>query len=207
MTTKETISAQDELREVAEIYREADEQEKEAADVKKSARGPLLDLMSEVVREEVTLQQRNEEVEVDEDFDVETWRKRNFPTWNVVGVQPTTEGTYIITLEESDQFKKYEFTHGGFKFGRTVRMKDAGFEVEAFKEHVSQMIDQDEVKDLLLGTIKEKQVIEYVFDEGAANALMADRPELVPVFQQFVNPGRPEVSLLPIKPVKESDEV
>ena len=86
MTTKETITAQDELREVAEIYREADEQEKEAADVKKSARGPLLDLMSEVVREEVTLQQRNEEVEVDEDFDVETWRKRNFPTWNVVGV-------------------------------------------------------------------------------------------------------------------------
>lgn len=203
----DTITAQGELYEVAEIYREADEQEKEAKDVKASARGPLLDLMSEVVREEVTLQQRKEEVEVDDDFDVETWRKRNFPTWNVVGVQPTSEGTYVITIEESDQFKKFEFVHNGFKFGRTVRMKDAGFEIEKFKQHVDQMIDQSDLKDRLLGTIKEKQIISYEFDEAAANALMSEDPELVPLFQQFVFPGRPEVSLLPIKPVKESDEV
>lgn len=208
----EEMSARQELEELAEIYREADTQEKDWKAAKTEIRGPLLELMSEVVREEVPLAKRTEIV-TDEELarcggDYETWRARNFPEWNLVGIMPEpSERQAKVTLEEDDQLKKFTFTVNGHKYGRTFKLVGGHFRAEEFRAEVAQRDDITRpLLAKLLETVKVETKVEYTFDEEAAIALMADHPELTAIFQEYTAPGTPQVSLLPIKAVKETEE-
>lgn len=213
MTDTTEVTARQELEEIAGILREADEAEKAAKELKDEVKGPFFDLISEVVREEVLLARRTEVVEIgDDEFDPEAWRKLNFPLHNIVGIsfEGSSEAATKahITLEESDQFKKYEFTVGGYKFGRTVRMDGKGFMVDKFAHTLA---DKERkipaaLRKKLLSTVSERMVIVREFDEAKAQELMAEHPETVALFQEFINPGVPKIALLPIKAIKEPEE-
>lgn len=212
--SKTELTARDELYEIAELLREADEVEKEAKARKSEVRGPFLDLISEVVREEIPLATKTVTVEIDPDvaFDAREWQRREYPEWEVIAVQPEADGdgpaTRVkITIRESDEFKKFEFVHNGFKFGRTVRMDGAGFDAEGFYNEVDGVLadPEDEVGHAMLNCVKTKTVTVYEFDEAKAVKVMADHPETVTVFQKYIIPGTPKVALLPIKAVKEHE--
>lgn len=204
--TETTLTAREELYELAEILRAADEAEKEAKDAKAEVRGPFFELISEVVRDEIPLARKNITVTMDEDFDPEDWRKREFPEWRIAAIQPNADGTAVITVEENEEFKKFEFVHDGFKFGRTIRREGAGFDAEGFYDEVSraaaELGDSGDTDDLL-SCIKVKTVTVYELDEAKATQIMADQPETVVIFQKYTNPGTPKVALLPIKAIKE----
>lgn len=207
---EDLLSAREELEEFAQDYASADRQEKDWKKTKESLRGPFLDLMSEVVRNEVLLARRNETVSNAElervGGDYEIWRARNFPEWTIVGIAPEAEGA-TVTLEENDALKKFEFTVGGFKFGRTFKMVGSEFRAEAFLDEVAK---RDDIKRPLLhdllATVKSEVVTVYTFDEKAAEKLMGEHPETVAIFQEYIDPGKPQVALLPITAVKETEE-
>lgn len=225
---EDLLSAREELEQIAEALREADEAEKTAETLKKELRGPFLDLISEVVRDEVPLAKRNETVTAEElercGGDFETWRVRNFPEWNLVGItsvastQKQTKGQKrtpklgegadsVVTLEESDQYKKYSFVLNGHKYGRTFKLVGGEFRAQAFKEEVAKR--EDISRDLLfqlLDTVKTETVTVYTLDEDKARELMSEHPETMNVFQEYTSPGKLQVSLLPIKAVKETEE-
>ena len=204
------ISAREELYEIAEVLREADSTEKQAKKLKDEVRGPFIQLISEVVREEVPLAREVVTVPLEEVMRFEhpeAWVAFNHPGWRLVGLSTEDGHDYVVTIEENEDFKKFEFVVNGFKYGRTVRMKNKSFDAEAFAKFVK---ETDEVDDTLraamLDTVAAKIVTVYDFDEAKAVELMADKPETVAVFQRFINPGTPEISLLPIKAVKEQPE-
>lgn len=201
------LSAREELEEFALAYQEHDVQEKTAKSAKETLRPALLDLMSEVVREEIPLSRRTETVTDDEleraQGDFEVWRSRNFPEWTIVGIEPK-KGEATVVLEENSSVKKFEFTVGGFKFGRTFSMVGREFRAEAFLEEVAKRDDiaRPLLHDLLK-TVKPVVTTTYEFDEAAATALMEEYPETVAIFQEYTDPGKPQVKLLPISAVKE----
>lgn len=206
------MTARQELEEIGEVLREADEAEKAAKTLKDDVKGPFFELISEVVREEVALATKVVTVELPEgeDFDSERWRAYNEPLWNIVGIQPEADGKgpatrFVITLEESDQFKKFEFVVNGYKMGRSIRMDGKGFDVEDFLAAVKERKLPAATKKALLSTVSMKPIVVYDFDEAQATALMAEQPETVAIFQEFINPGTPKAALLPIKEVKEKD--
>jgi hypothetical protein len=209
MTETRELTAREELEEIAEVLREADVQEKAAAELKKEVRGPFFELISEIVREEVTLSRETLVVAADENFDARQWQALNYPLYRVVALgQGPEEGTLAITIEENDEFKKFEFTAGGFKFGRTVKMAGKGFEADAFVTALENgaFEVEPEVLERLQKCINKEIVTVYSANEAEMSSVMADHPEAVAIFQEFINPGTPQVALLPIKAIKESDE-
>jgi hypothetical protein len=201
------ILAKDELFELAEALHAADKMEKEGKLAKENVRGPFFELITEVVRDEVQLQRQTVEVEADEDWEVETWRAQNYPEWRVVAINGHSEGMSIV-LEENEAFKKYEFVHDGFRFGRTIRMEGAGFEVEQFYQDLLDAYDPDdaEVLEDLLSCVEKQEVVTYSIDEKKLQKVMKERPETVAWVQRYINPGVPKPALLPIKKAKEEDE-
>jgi hypothetical protein len=210
--TEEVMTARDELNELATILRKADAAEKKAKAQKDKVRGPFFDLISELVRDEIPLARKTVTVQVDPSqfFDQDKWLAFHYPEWNIVAVQPENDGEgpatrYVITLEESDQFKKYEFVHGGFKYGRTVKMTGKDFNAEAlFKDAHSPKFPEG-VRTRLQNLVEEKQITTYTVDEDQALALMAELPETVAILQEYWFPGTPSLALLPIKAVKETE--
>lgn len=205
----EELTAREELEEFAAEYHAADIQEKGAKSSKEVLRPALLELMTEVVRDEVPLARRNEIVTDEEleraDGDYEKWVARNFPEWTLVGLQ-AEEGQATITLEETDYLKKFEFQVGGFKFGRTMKMTGGNFRAQEFLAEVALREDiKRPVLGELLATVKSEIVTVYTFDEKAAQKLMAERPETVAIFQEYIDPGKAQVSLLPIRAIKEEE--
>ncbi len=210
------LTAREELEEIAAVLREADETEKEAKKLKDEVRGPFFDLISEVVREEVPLAREIVTVELHDSsdaFNSETWRRYNYPLHNIVAIQPESDGEgaatrMVVTLEESDQYKKYEFVADGYKFGRSIRMEGKGFEAESFISEIKARKLPAALKKKLLALVKEEvvTVTNYLVDEAGITALMAEDPSTVAVFQEFINPGTPKAALIPIKAVKEQEE-
>lgn len=209
----EEMTARDELYEIAEFLREADQDEKDGKARKEKLRGAFFELISEIVREEIPLATQSVEIEMGKDFDPEAWCRREYPEWRVVAVQPTPDGTAVITIEENEDFKKFEFVYDGFKFGRTIRMDGKGFDAQRFYEDITESKflewylaeDPDELLEILDGVVYKQVVYEYVFDEAKAQQVMADHPETVAIFQRYLNPGTPKPTLLPIKPVKDQE--
>lgn len=209
------LSAREELYEIAEQLQEAINREKKAKGEKEILRGPFFQLISEIVREEIPLARQVVEVPNDTEFDAKSWREKNYPEWRIVGIDASPiEELLRITLEENEDFKKYEFTHDGFKYGRTIRMKDAYFDAEGFSKEIDMQQGQAEWNDqrpsgmveALASCVRKEVVTTYVLDEVKAKKVMAEYPETVALFQKFAHPGRPEPALLPIKVAKEEEE-
>lgn len=202
------VSAKEELIEIAEALQEADRMEKEGKLAKENVRGPFFELISEVVREEVPLQRQTVEVEPDENFEIEEWRAKEYPEWRVVAIDGHPEGMSIL-LEEDERYKKYEFVHNGWRFGRTTRMEGKGFEAEDFFNEVSDGLggdsEGDELGLELLSCVTKHEVVTYEVNEKKLTKLMAENPEIVPFVQKFINPGIPKPALLPIKEAKEEE--
>lgn len=209
--TDHVMTARDELNEIAELLHDADMREKEAKAEKETVRGPFFDLISEVVREEIPLARKTVIVEIDPTaaFNSESWRAFHYPTWNVVAIQPESDDggaatRMVVTLEESDQHKKFEFEHGGYKFGRTIRMEGKSFSAEGLFKDVHSTKFPEGIRTLLSNIVTEKKVTTYEVDEDQALKLMAEHPEVVAILQGYMFPGRPTPALIPIKAVKET---
>lgn len=208
------VTAREELYEIAEVLREASENEKKFKALKEEVRAPFFELISEIVREEIPLARQTVDVEVDNNFDPQVWRAQNYPEWRIVALNQEQPGVMQITLEENEAFKKYTFIHNGFRYGRTTRMEGAGFDAEGFAKEVEVQEGQAEWNDqrpsgmveALASCVKTEVVTTYTLDEAKAMKVMAEYPETVALFQQFTNPGTPKPALLPIKMAKEEDE-
>lgn len=203
------VLAWDELHEVADEIRQADAAEKKAKAKKESLRGAYFALISEIVREEVPLAKKT--VVVEGEFDLDAWRAHEYPEWRVVSIDNASDDEGIktkIVLEENEDFKKFEFVHDGYKYGRQIRMKGAGFDTEAFWKEIDEWFtgDDAEVATALAGCVEKEVVTVYSLDEAKAMKVMADYPETVTLFQKHTNPGTPEPALLPIRVAKEEDE-
>lgn len=209
MSEEIEISARDELNEIAEALQEADRMEKEGKLAKDQVKPAFFELISEVVREEVPLQRQIVNVEPEADFDIEEWRAKNFPEWRVVAINGGPEGMEII-LEENESFKKFEFVHNGFRFGRTIRMEGKGFEAEDFYNEINEALSGDEETDALalelLSCVEREEIVTWSVDEKKLEKLMAENSEVVPLIMKYLNPGVPKPALLPIKKAKEEDE-
>jgi hypothetical protein len=208
-------SSRDELYELAKSYGKADAEEKEAAKVKTQVKGPMLELMTAVVRDEVELLRQVVTVTNDTlapfDWDYEKWAAREYPEWRVVGILPDAEQA-VITLEENETLKKFEFTVDGKRYGRTIAMVGAEFLAKEMWEFLDADEDEgvlidDDVYHAALDTIKVETHTTYTLDEDKAEAAIAKYPELLWMFQKYSTPGTPQVRLLPIKVAKEEDEV
>jgi len=193
----EEITAHRELEELAEAYREADAMEKLGKAAKDQLKGPIFDLISEVVRDEVPLARKTIRVSrevmseaYDDEF--ETWRTRNFPTWNLVGVQ-TDEDGYNIEIEEDDYYMKYEFVVGEYKYGRTVVNPTPTFDAEKFVKENPNLSD----------LIDEETKIVYTLNDRKASRHMADHPDSKAIFEKYIQIGQPSVKMIPIKQVVE----
>lgn len=193
----EQITAQQELAELAEAYREADEQEKQAKAVKDQLKGPMFELMSEVVMDEVPLARKTIRISVDDMTDLyedefESWRAHNYPTWVIVSIQTDADG-YNIEIEESPFFMKYEFVVDGYKFGRTITTPTPTFDAERFVK------ENPDLKKL----VNEETKIIYSLDERKASKYMAENPSSKNIFEKYVDTGQPSVKMIPIKQVIE----
>lgn len=208
------LTLREELYEIAEIYGDADWQEKTAKATKDRVKGPMLELMSEVVREEIPLARQVIEVTNEEasryDYDYEKWAASQWPEWRVVGILPTHDELAEITLEENDALKKFEFVVNGKKYGRTIAMVGADFDAEGF--YTSLQATSAEEFDLdpdaivaALDTVTKEVVTVYTFNEKAAQKVIAEHPEMLPYFEEFTSIGVPQVRMIPIKEVKEEE--
>lgn len=209
------LSARDELYELANSYRRADVKEKDSKKAKESIKGPMLELMTDVVREEIPLARETHVISDDEvalfDYDWKKWCERNYPEWRVVNLaamMADDPGTMAVTIEENEDLKKFEFVVDGFKYGRTIAMVEAQFFAEAFYNEIANdeeaiVVESDEAAEAAMACIKVATVVTYTLDEDAAEAAIADYPELVPIFQRHSTLGKPQVRLIPIKAAKE----
>lgn len=204
-------STRDELYELAKTYGKADAEEKDAKKAKERTKGPMLELMTAVVREEIPLARETVIVTDDDavlfEWDWRKWCERHYPEWRVVNIEPA-EGQTSITIEENEALKKFEFVVDGKKYGRIVAMVESEFFAEEFYKTISEdeeaiVIESDEAAEAALRCINVNTITTYTLDEEAAEAAIADYPELVPVFQRFSTLGKPQVRLIPIKVVKE----
>jgi hypothetical protein len=200
--TEELMTARQELEELAEAYLEADKAEKEAKSSKDLLRGPILELISEVVRDEVPLAEKKvtvPRVEVDDPHggDIRAWALMNYPAWTVESVEATDEA-YTVTLRESDELARFEFVVDGFKWGRTVAHYDPQLDVDALREDPDfQALDGAEY------VIVEKTY--YELDDKAAAALLKREPASAVVFARHTTPGRVQPRLLPFSRVEEEE--
>jgi hypothetical protein len=205
------LTALEELQEVAEALREADETEKAAKAVKEQVRPAFLDLISEVVRDTVPLARQVLTVlDTDLDrfgYDYDKWCEYNYPEWRIVAVEVGEPNVSTkIAIEEDDALKKYEFEHDGYKYGRTFKLTGRRFDAEAYLQEVNDTIEDEDLFEALEKTVKKVVTTTYEFDEAKATKVMADYPETVTLFQKYLFPGKPSSTLLPIRPVKEREE-
>lgn len=204
------LTALEELQEFATLLREGDEQMKAGEALKESAKQPFLELISEVVRSEVPLVREVKLVQNTElerfGYDYDKWAAAKYPTWTVVAVEVGEPNVSTnIAIEESDKYKKYEFEFDGYKFGRTTAMKGKSFDTDGFLDAIKELKPLA-LRKKLQALVTEETVVVKKFNEAKATKLMADDSEAVAYIQDFINEGVPEVRLLPIKPVKETEE-
>lgn len=210
--TDPEVTAKEELFELAEVLHDADKMEKTGKAAKEQIKPAFFELISEVVRDEIPLARQTVEVETTEEFDAQEWRARNYPEWRIVAIDAHPEGL-TVTLEENEAFKKYEFTHDGFRYGRQIRMKDGGFDAEGFAQRLRDITDeelgeveQQAIRAALQDCVSAEIITVYSVDEKALLKVMNEWPETVALIQEYTVPGRPEVALLPIKAAKEEEE-
>jgi hypothetical protein len=195
------VSAKEELVELSSMYLEADRQEKEGKERKALLRGPILDLMSEAVRDEIPLATKTVDLpkeEIDTVFggDVRKWLALKYPEWQLMNVEVLVETNYLrLTIQEDDALVKYEFSVDGQKFGRTVQHSAPSVDAEALRddEEFSALPAEDVVV----------EVKTYELDEKAAARFLSAHPESAPIFARHTRPGAVTAKLLPFKPMKE----
>ena len=195
MTDK--LSAREELYLVAQHYQEADIQEKAAKKEKETWRGPLFELMTEIVRDEIPLAKKTIEVPMEQD--PREYCAQRYPDWVVVSIEVPDSNVkliYQVTIEENPDLKKFEFVHDGFKFGRTVDTGSPVFDAEGLYNNHPDLRDLIDVEVMTTYSIKESK----------AQAAMAEHPELKDVFQAYIKVPVPKPKLLPIRPIKEDEE-
>jgi len=203
-------SIREELYELAKSYGRADFKEKDAKKAKETIKGPMLALMTAVVREEIPLARETHFVTDDEaarfGYDWRKWCERNFPEWRVVNIEPS-EGQTSVTVEENEDLKKFEFVVDHKKYGRTVAMVGAEFDAAGFLTWLETDSESagisEEAFEAAFASVKEEIVVTFTLDESAAEEVIANYPELLPIYQQHSSPGTPQVRLIPIKEVKE----
>jgi hypothetical protein len=193
----EFLTAQQELAELAELYREADEAEREAKSTKEKLRQPIFDLISEIVREEVPLARKSVRIERDVMSDVyeddfEKWRLHHYPTWVIVNIESNADN-YNITIEEDPAYVKFEFQVGNFRIGRTISTPTPVFDAERFVQ------DNPELYYL----VDEEVKVVYTLNDVKASKYMADHPESKRIFERYIKVGSPNVKMLPIKQIEE----
>jgi len=208
----ELEQARQHLYDLSEEYGNADVTEKAAKKVKEENKPLMLGLMTEIVREEIPL--ATELVTVTDaeaarfDFEWKDWCAVNYPGWRVSALAPE-EGQTVVTIEEDETFKKFEFVYEGKKYGRTVAMVGAEFDAAGFlawlEEYSEDAGISEEAFDAAFNSVELETVIKFTLDESAAEKVIADYPELLPIYQQHSSPGTPQVRLIPIKTVKEEE--
>jgi hypothetical protein len=199
------MEIRDELYELAELYHEADIQEKGGKAEKAIYREPLLSLMTDIVREEVPLARQTIKVANASleryGFDYRAWCQDQYPTWTVVEVEGAPADITAITIEENPDLKKYEFVHDGFKFGRTVQMSAPSFDAERFYNDFK----KDSSWKHLTDCVEVETITVYKFNETKASAVMAEYPKVKDIFQEYIEGGKPTIKLLPITAIQEED--
>ncbi len=193
MADMDSLSAREELEEVAEALRDADEREKAAKKEKEDLRTVFFDLITEVVTEEVPL--ASKAIKVTPDTDIDQWMLLNHLGWVVVNTIPE-EDMIVVYLQEDPSLIKFEIEVGGYKFGRTVQVGTPDFDIDGFVTEV-RGTDYEEV-------LEEETV--YSVSEVKAQRLLADHPEVQTIFERFTKPKPPRPMLLPIREVKEYEE-
>jgi hypothetical protein len=200
----EQMSAKDELIDLARIYLAAYQAEKEAKTRKDQLRGPLMELISEVVREEVPLAVKTVKVpreELDQAFsgDARAWAALKYPEWEVTGfgVDNADPENYAIAIQESDALAKYEFEVDGYKFGRTTAQSAPQIDIDGLRTDPEfEALGAEDV-------IVEETV--YSLDERAASAFLLSHPESGVVFSRYTKPGEVTAKFLPFKKMKEGE--
>jgi hypothetical protein len=200
---QEALSAKGELAELSRAYLEADREEKAAKAQKEVLRGPIMELISEVVREEVPLATKTVAIPRGEmhsafEGDVRKWAALRYPEWTVESVT-VNEAAYEVSLQESDQLARYEFEVDGFKFGRTVSKAAPEVDADALRE------DPDFVE---LGAAAEDLIVEtttYDLDGKKASRFLLANPESGPVFSRHTRPGQVSARLLPFTAITRED--
>jgi len=195
----EWMSAKAELVELARAYLAEDVAEKGAKDRKALMREPIMELISEVVREEVPLARKTLNIpreEIDGPFggDIRLWLQMKFPEWTIDSVV-TTQKAYEIEIAENDALVKYEFEVDGYKFGRTITRSSPVFDGDGLHEDPE-----------FLGLGAEDILVEttiYELDERRASRYLAENPDSAPIFARHTQPGKVAAKLLPFQPLKE----
>jgi len=195
----ETATAREELTELAELYLEADIKEKAAKQQKELLRGPIMELISEVVRDEVPLATKvvpADKAEVDDVYggDVRAWLAMHHPEWTLLNA--TTDGeTFTLEIQENDSLVKFEFAVGDYKFGRTTSTSAPTIDAGALREDEQfQALGAEDV-------VVEHTI--YELDEKAATRFMVANPESATVFARHTTPGKVSARLLPFSQLKE----
>jgi len=194
------INARHELEEVADLYREADEVEKQAAKDKAKLKPALLELISEVIESEIELATKIVTVTGDEalNFDPDTWLVTNYPEYKIVRVDNDNKGGFVVELQEDVELRKFSFEASGYQFGRTIAMVGSSFDAEGF-------VMDDNIPDDFKHAIIEMKMV-FTLQEDAARELMSKSPEVVPMLQKYTQPGKPQVRLNPIREARIEDE-
>lgn len=195
--TEKTLTAKKELYEIAEFLQEADRKEKEGKAYKEEVRGPFMELISEVIREEIPLERKA--VEIPYANDPIEYIQRNYPEWKIIGIETELVHDEIVTvalLEEEESLKKYEFIHNGFRFGRTLRQGTPSFDAEKYYKDWEGYPDYQTI-------IKVETVTTYSLDEKKAQKMMVNNPGIKDTLENYITRPKPTVSLLPIKAVEE----
>jgi len=195
------VTAKEELLELSSMYREADEKEKAAKKQKEALRGPIMDLISEAVRDEVPLATKvvtvpQDDINLAYDGDIRKWAALKYPEWTVENIVPEPDGlNYSITIRENDALVKYEFSVDGYKFGRTVQHGSPTVDAEGLHgdEEFSALGAEDVVQEVVI----------YELDESKAARFLASHPESAAVFARHTRPGAVTAKLLPFKAMKE----
>lgn len=193
------ITARQELEELSELYRVADEKEKEAAEVKKELRPAIMSLISEVVRDEVPLARKTVKLSIQEfadDFsnDPEVWRKRLWPAWNIVGMSGDDKNV-IFEIEENDAFVKFEFFVNGYKFGRTVATKPVSIDLD-------KLLTDPKAEEYGISEIVD-EIVTYKLNEERASRFFHQHPDSKKLFDKYVVPGELSPRLLQFTPQEE----
>lgn len=116
---------------------------------------------------------------------------RDYPGYRILEEKPGA-----VVIEEDPAKMEFHWTNNalGYTFGRQVRMVKGGFDVDALMEYhdsiASEVVDE---------------VVSYYFNEEKAVALMADKPEIMPVLQKYAYEGKPQLVLATPKKVKDDD--
>ena len=201
------------IEDYAKAYRALDAQEKAAKKAKEDLRGPFFALMTQQVRQEEELQKEILEVPNEEvarfNNDPREWCLFYYPTYTVENL--AFDGKiWKIVLQENPELKPLEFEVDGYKLGRSISLVGAEFKIDEFdrwigSEEAEERFDEATL-DALADCVIEVREPTYSFDEDTARDLIAEKPELIDVFQRFSYAGKPQVKFLPVTKAKTEEE-